>query len=123
MHSDDDSDLVREVIGWYLTGHATGVASWMTRAFLPTAHVEGIRDDRFTSWTLDEYRALFDGTPAADEATRTRTIDWIEVSGDAATAKATLVHGPNTFVDYFLLLKVDGRWAIANKIYRRIDGS
>jgi hypothetical protein len=32
-------------------------------------------------------------------------------------ARATLVHGQTTFVDYFVLLKVDGEWKIANKVY------
>jgi hypothetical protein len=32
-------------------------------------------------------------------------------------ARATLVHGATTFVDYFVLLKVDGQWRIANKVY------
>ena len=32
-------------------------------------------------------------------------------------ARATLVHGATTFVDYFVLLKVDGAWKIANKVY------
>jgi hypothetical protein len=31
--------------------------------------------------------------------------------------RATLVHGATTFTDYFVLLKVDGEWKIANKVY------
>jgi hypothetical protein len=101
----------------YFRGHATGEAVHMREAFLPTAHIEGIRDGRFTSWTLGEYCALFTGTPAANEAARRRSIDSIDVSGTAASAKATLVHVPITFTDYFVLLKIDGVWKIANKVY------
>lgn len=108
---------VREAIEHYLQGHATGDPAHMRRAFLPTAHIEGIRNGTFTSWTLDEYCALFTGTPATDEATRRRTIDIIDVSGTAASARATLVHGPTTFTDYFVLLNVNGAWKIANKVY------
>ena len=32
-------------------------------------------------------------------------------------ARATLVHGATTFTDYFVLLKADGAWKIANKVY------
>ena len=46
-----------------------------------------------------------------------RTIDEISIAGTAASAKATLVHGTTTFTDYFVLLKVDGTWKIANKVY------
>lgn len=104
-------------IGRYFEGHATGDPAHMREAFLPTAHIEGIRDGKFTSWTLDEYCALFKGEPAPDEASRKRMIDSIDVSGNAAMAKATLVHGGTVFTDYFVLLEVDDEWKIANKVY------
>ena len=108
---------VRAAVQQYLKGHATGSAEEMRKAFLPTAHIEGIRNGTFTSWTAEEYASRFTGKPAADEATRKRTIDSVNVSGTAAMARATLVHGATTFVDYFVLLKVDGQWKIANKVY------
>jgi hypothetical protein len=112
-----EESAVRTVVIQYLHGHATGNGDDMRNAFLPTAHIEGIRDGRFVSWTVEEYASRFGGTPAADEASRTRTIDTIDISGTAAMARATLVHGTTTFVDYFVLLKVDGQWRIANKVY------
>jgi putative lumazine-binding protein len=112
-----DDAGVRVAIGHYFQGHATGDASHMRRAFLPTAHIEGIRDGRFTSWTLDEYCARFTGKPADDEAARKRTIDVVDVSGTSAIVRATLIHGATTFTDHFVLLKADGEWRIANKTY------
>jgi hypothetical protein len=116
---------IRAAINHYFRGHATGDASHMRKAFLPTAHIEGIREGKFTSWTLDEYCALFKGKPAGDESTRVRTIDSIDVSGNSGMAKATLVHGPTVFTDYFVLLKVGDEWRIANKVYsgRKNDGA
>ena len=108
---------IRAAINHYFKGHATGDASHMRKAFLPTAHIEGIREGKFTSWTLDEYCAFLRGKPAADESKRERTIDLIDVSSDSAMAKATLVHGGTVFTDYFVLLKVDDEWKIANKVY------
>lgn len=112
-----DDAGVREALNHYFQGHATGDAAHMRLAFLPTAHIEGVRDGKFLSRTLDEYCGGFTGTPAADEATRRRTIDEVSISGTAASARATLVHGTTTFTDYFVLLKVDGAWKIANKVY------
>ena len=108
---------VRAAIQQYLKGHATGSGEEMRKAFLPTAHIEGVRNGTFSSWTVSEYVSRFTGTPAADEAARKRTLDRVDVSGTAAMARATLVHGATTFVDYFVLLKVDGEWKIANKVY------
>ena len=108
---------VRTAIGHYFEGHATGDPAHFRVAFLPTAHIEGNRQGKFTSWTLEEYCTKFDGKPAADEASRKRTIDLIDVSGDSAIARATLDHGAMVFTDYFVLLKVDRTWKIANKVY------
>jgi hypothetical protein len=112
-----DQQGVRAAIEQYFRGHATAQPEEMRKAFLPTAHIEGIRSGQFTSWTADEYSSRFTGSPAADETARQRTIDRIEISGTAAIASATLIHGTTTFTDYFVLLKVDGGWRIANKVY------
>jgi putative lumazine-binding protein len=108
---------VRAVINQYFKGHSTARSDEMSKAFLPSAHIEGIRDGVFTSWTASEYSGRFTGRPAADEASRKRTIDLVSISGTAAMASATLVHGAMTFTDYFVLLKVNGEWKIANKVY------
>lgn len=112
-----EEQAVRQVINTYFRGHATGIADTMRAAFLPTAHIEGIRNGSFTSWTVDRYVGGFRGQPAADETSRTRTIDHVDISGTAAMVKATLKHGATTFTDYFVLLNVGGEWKIANKVY------
>ena len=112
-----DEQAVRRTIDQYFRGHATASADEMRKAFLPTAHIEGIRSGKFVSWTVEDYCANFKGKPAADEASRKRTIDSVNISGSAAMVRATLVHGATTFTDYFVLLKVDGEWKIANKVY------
>ncbi|MEU6007934.1 nuclear transport factor 2 family protein [Streptomyces sp. NPDC047453] len=112
-------DAVLEPLRSYIRGHATGDPTHFRDAFLPTAHIEGIRDGAFVSWRLDEYCALFPGRPAADEPTRTRRIDTVDVHGTIATASMTLRHGPDTFTDVFLLVRVEDRWRIANKAYHR----
>lgn len=113
----DDDARIRQVIGVYFRGHATANPDTMRAAFLPTANIEGIRNGVFTSWTVDQYVAGFRGTPAADEAARTRVIDVVDRVGTAAMVKATLKHGATTFTDYFVLLKSGDQWLIANKVY------
>ena len=41
------------------------------------------------------------------------------MTGTIATATMTLRHGETTFTDMFVLLRVDGGWRIANKVYHR----
>ena len=112
-----DDAGVRAALTHYLQGHATGDPSHMRKAFLPTAHIEGLRDGKFVSMTLEEYCSRFPGKPADDEAARRRSIDSVDITGSAAMARVTLVHGATTLRDYFVLLKVDGEWRIANKTF------
>ncbi len=118
QHSHDEA-AARKPLEAYLRGHATGDAAYIRQAFLPTAHVEGIRDGKLLSWTADEYIAGFKGSPPADEGQRKRWIDSIDISGNAAMARVTLDYPAGTFTDYFVLLKVDGEWKIANKVWAR----
>ncbi|MEV7792151.1 nuclear transport factor 2 family protein [Streptomyces sp. NPDC087512] len=112
-------DAVLEPLRAYVRGHASGDPAHFREAFLPTAHVEGIRDGAFVSWRLDEYCALFTGRPAPDEPARTRRVDTVDVHGTVATATMTLSHGADTFTDVFLLVRADDGWRIANKAYHR----
>jgi hypothetical protein len=108
---------IQSMLETYFKGQATGDATHFRKVFIPTAKIEGFFNGKLESWTLDAFCALYNGKPAADEATRKRTVDSIDVTGDSAMAKATLVHGSITFTDYILLLKVSGEWKIANKIF------
>ncbi|MGF6710819.1 hypothetical protein QFZ41_001783 [Luteibacter sp. W1I16] len=107
---------MRQAIQHYFSGQATGEASHMRQAFLPSARIESVRDGKFTSLSLDEFCALFKGKVADNEASRVRTIDFMDASGNAGTARVTLNYGAVVITDYFLLLKVGDEWKIANKI-------
>ena len=112
-----DEKAVRAAVEQYFKGHATGSADEMRKAFVPTARIEGVRDGQILSRTVEEYVAGFSGKPAADENTRRRTVDHVAMSGTAAMASVTLVHGATTFTDYFVLLKANNEWKIASKVY------
>lgn len=114
----DERARVQAVVERYFMGHATQDAAHMRAVFPPTAHIEGMRDGQFVSWTLEEYCKLLGGQPATDEQQRRRSIDAVTATDSAAAATATLVHGDTTFTDHFVLLKVDRSWRIANKVDR-----
>ena len=104
----------------YARGHATGDPACFRRAFLPTGHVEGLRDGEFTVVgprhllrAVRRNRRRTTKPPGAAPSTRSTS------SGTVATATMTLRHGDATFTDMFVLLHVDGGWRIANKVYHR----
>ena len=115
-----DHEVLRPLHDYALT-HATGDPAHLDHAFLPTARVEGYRDGELVSWTLDEFRGVFTGSPAADETARSRRIERLDVRGSVATAVMTLHHGDVDFTDVFVLLRDpgSGRWRVASKAYER----
>ena len=108
---------VRLPLELYMRGHAEDNAAHMRSAFMPTARLESVREGPLTSWDLDFYCQRFKNTPAPDESTRRRSIDALDITGTSAMAKVTLEHGSATFTDYFLLLKTEQGWKIANKAF------
>lgn len=101
----------------YLKGHATGDGSHMKKAFLPSAHIEGLREGKFNSWTADHYISLFTGKPSPEEPQRKRWIEKVEITGTAGIATIRFDYPNGYITDYFVLLKVEGEWKIANKVY------
>jgi hypothetical protein len=112
-------DEVLVPLNLYALGHASGDPSHFQEAFLPTAHIEGMRDGRFTSWDLSTYCAKFDGAPATNEGRCVRTVDQVQVQGSIATATMTLDHESAVFTDMFVLVLGPQGWRIANKVYHR----
>ena len=112
-----EETAVRIPLELYMRGHAEDNAAHMRAAFLPTARLESVREGPLTSWDVDFYCQRFKQQPAADEANRRRTIDTLDIVGTAAMAKVTLEHGSVTFTDYFVLLKTEQGWKIANKAF------
>jgi hypothetical protein len=112
-----DHHAIAAVLHTYFAGQSLASPSHMREAFMPSSHIEGIWEGALASWSLDQFCSFYKGTPAPDEASRTRSIDWIDVRGTAASARATLRHGKTTFTDYFVLLKTADGWRISNKVF------
>lgn len=112
-----EKDAVRVPLENYIKGHATGDGEFMKKAFHTEGNLIFVRDGKYTTRSFTDYIAGFTGKPAADEANRKRSIEEIDVSGNAAVAKIILDYPATRFVDYMSLLKIDGEWKIVTKIF------
>ena len=110
---------VRAAIEHYFRAHATGLGEHHRKVFHPEAKLFFINEGKFTQRTSEEYIAGSPGKPAADEAQRKRTIEMIDITGDAAVAKLVLDYPNAKLTDYMSLLKIDGEWKIVNKVFTR----
>lgn len=108
---------IRAAIEHYFNGQATGDGAHFRKVFHPDSKLFFTRDGKLAQRTSEEYISGAPGKPAPDEAQRKRTIDWIDVTGDAAVVKITLTYPAVTFTDYMSLLKLDGEWKIVNKTF------
>ncbi|MBD0325397.1 MAG: nuclear transport factor 2 family protein [Pyrinomonadaceae bacterium] len=114
---DKDEAGVRQAIEYYFQGHATGNGENHKKAFHTEAKLFWIRDGQFAQRTSAEYIAGASGKPAADEAQRKRSIEMIDITGNAAVAKVVLDYPQVRFTDYMSLLKINGEWKIVNKTF------
>jgi hypothetical protein len=115
--SSADEAGVRVALNAYLEGHATGQADAFRRAFSPEARMLFMREGHFVKTEIAEYIARAPGKAAADEDRRRRSIDLVDIVGDAAIGKITLDYPDVTFTDYMTLLKIDGEWRIVSKVF------
>lgn len=116
MH-DSDETAVRETIGHYFEGHRTGNGEHFKQAFQAESKLFWVHDGALQQRTSAEYIARASGSPPEDEEQRTRRIESIDITGDAAVAKLVLAYPSATITDYMTLLKIDGRWWIVNKAF------
>lgn len=112
-----EKDAVRIPLENYIKGHATGNGEYMRKAFHTDGNLIFIRDGNFMTRSFADYINGFTGKPAPDEDKRKRSIESIDVSGNAASAKIILDYPAVRFVDYMSLLKINGEWKIVNKIF------
>ena len=112
-----EKDAVRVPLENYIKGHSTGDGEYMKKAFHTEGNLIFVRDGKITTRSFADYIAGFSGKPAADEPQRKRSIESIDVVGNAATAKIILDYPTAKLTDYMSLLKINGEWKIVNKIF------
>ncbi|HYG11035.1 MAG TPA: nuclear transport factor 2 family protein [Pyrinomonadaceae bacterium] len=108
---------VRQAIEHYFRGHATGDGQHFQKVFHPEAKLFWMRDGKFTQRTSADYIAGASGKPAPDEAQRKRSIESIDITGNAAVVKVLLDYPTARLTDYMSMLKIDGEWKIVNKTF------
>ena len=112
-----EKELVKVPLNNYLQGQITGNPEFIRKAFHKDARIMAFRDGKLTNLSVAEFAVRFNGKTATDEAQRKRTIESLDVSGNAASAKIVLDYPAIKFVDYMSLLKIDGEWKIVNKSF------
>lgn len=90
----------------------------MRHAFHPDARLQLNRDGTFESASLETYLTWLPGTPAEDEARRSREVTHLHVSENIASAEVVLDYPAVRFVDYLTIVRVGEEWRITNKSFQ-----
>jgi hypothetical protein len=112
-----EEQAVRQAIEHYFRGHATGQGEHFRKVFHTDSKLFAVREGKFWQLTSEEYIARAPGKAPDDEAKRKRTVESVDVTGNAAVAKVVLDYPNVKFTDYMSLLKIDGEWKIVNKTF------
>jgi hypothetical protein len=124
---DDDRQAIQATVQLYLDGLYEGDAEKLAASFHPTSALTYEADGKITILPRDEWLAAVRARPSPQSQGLPRhdeilTID--QSSPTAAFVKLKCAIPPRFFTDYLSLLKVEGRWQVAQKVFAtRLDNA
>lgn len=110
---------VLELANRYLRGIHEGDTQALREVFLPEARVEDLVTGSFRSRTASQYIEAVGSrqSPRTAGEPFTMSVLSIQVLGDMATVTAELRFLGNHFYNVLSLLRCDGQWRIAHKLF------
>jgi hypothetical protein len=119
----DDYDAIHRVLQLCTEGEAKGDVAKLREAFHADARMFGsIAGERYDG-PIAELFALAESEPADTGNYRSRVLS-VQQTGDAAVAVVAEegYWGSLSFVDYFLLARIEGEWKIVGKLFAHTAG-
>jgi hypothetical protein len=120
----DEYDAITKLLQLYVEGSAKGDATKLKEVFHPDSRMFGSLGGHRVDIPIQEFFELAAKGPADYAGNyRARIMDVMQV-GDAATATVAEdgFWGRVSFIDFFSLVKIEGRWWIVNKTFAHTGG-
>lgn len=115
----NEIQLITETLIDYIEGSTEGQPDRLKTAFYKDLNLYSVgKDEKLRIWSGMEYIAdTKEGKPTGEGG----KIISIDFENNAAMAKVEISHpkSTSTYVDYFMLLKVEGKWTIIHKMYTK----
>ncbi|PIF46267.1 putative intracellular protease/amidase [Chryseobacterium sp. 52] len=110
-----DTELVRAVLTNYIEGKINSDTARLSSAFHQKADYwyRDLKTGKMVIWPIADYVKGF--TPGK-KLNFTGKIISINIAGVAAQAKVDIIYPNSIYANYMNLLKIDGKWAITNKV-------
>ena len=109
---------IAETLTDYIEGSTNGQPDRLKKAFYSDLNLYYVRNDSLRTWSGEAYIAdTKEGQPTGE----TGKIISIDYENDIAVAKVEISHpkSQKPYVDYFMLMKVQGKWIIVHKMFTK----
>ncbi len=119
----DDYDAISRVLELCTEGEAKGDVEKLREAFHEDAHMFGsLAGERFDV-PIEELFKLAQSEPADTGNYRSRVLS-VQQTGDAAVGVVAEENywGSVSFIDYFQLARIEGKWKIVSKLFAHTGG-
>jgi len=113
---DSDYTQIETTLNYYLQGGTNNDFSTLKKAFHESCFMKSIGDNFRESNALEVFEKAMKPGPKQNRVTQ---VDFIHISGNAASAKVSCIYPTFTFHDYMHLLKIEGEWKIVSKTFFR----
>jgi hypothetical protein len=119
-----ERDAITAVVQLYIDGSADGDASKLEQAFHADARMYGSAGGQRMDIPITELYKFIDGNPMNSSGNYEAGVTLVDQVGDSAIARLdeSGCWGSVSFVDFFSLAKIDGRWQIVNKVFAHTGG-
>lgn len=119
----DDYDAICKVLQLCSDGEAKGDSGKLKEAFHTDSRMFGALGGTRYDVPIQELFAMADQGPADTGSYRARIVS-VNQTGDAAAATVAEegYWGSVSFIDYFLLARIDGAWKIVCKLFAHTGG-
>ena len=115
---DGEVKAIEKVVNAYFKSYLNAESEDLAKVFHPESRLFSVDEDNLGKTELADWlENLRVRRTKGDIRTASSLVAGVDISGDAAIAKATLQFPEFKFVDYLSLLKIRGEWTIINKIY------
>lgn len=103
----------------YIEGSTDGQPNRLKTAFHPDLNLYTVgKDKQIRIWSGTDYiKDTKEGQPTGEDG----KIISIDFENNAAVAKVEISHpdSPSTYIDYFMLLKIEDKWTIVHKMFTK----
>jgi len=118
-YAQSEFELISNTLMDYIEGSTEGQPDRLKTAFHPDLNLYAIdKEKKLIIWPGTDYIAdTKEGKPTGEGG----KIISIDFENNAAVAKVEISHpnNPSTYIDYFMLLKIEDKWTIIHKMYTK----